>query len=273
MSALAALKDVLDDNPVVGEQRKGSRRYWTGREEKILRDNYPTVGVAGCLELLPGRTASAIYGHAGSLGVKGPVASKPDFRRQVWTTNDAIDATIRRLYPQCTTKNAVVELAKKINRPRWWTSKRAVKLGLVAPRFKQPDWSEAEDELLNEHGHKNPETIRRIFARKGFQRSTTAIIVRMKRTEVDRVDPNHYTARGLSRLLGVDATTIGHWIAKGWLKAKPRGTARTAQQGGDQWWIHRRDVRTFIVDNVAAVDIRKVDKFWFIDLLVGRHET
>jgi hypothetical protein len=30
------------------------------------------------------------------------------------------------------------------------------------------------------------------------------------------------------------------------------------------------DIARFVVDNVAAVDIRKVDKFWFVDLLAQR---
>ncbi|KKK66329.1 hypothetical protein LCGC14_2965200 [marine sediment metagenome] len=56
---------------------------------------------------------------------------------------------------------------------------------------------------------------------------------------------------------------------KGWLKVDRRGTERTPVQGGDMWWIRYAEVRRFVVDNAVAVDIRKVDKFWFIDLLAG----
>lgn len=70
--------------------------------------------------------------------------------------------------------------------------------------------------------------------------------------------------------MGVDAKVVTGWITKGWLKAQRRGTDRTEAQGGDQWWIHRRDVRTFIIQNAAAVDLRKiVDKEWFVDLLAN----
>jgi hypothetical protein len=60
------------------------------------------------------------------------------------------------------------------------------------------------------------------------------------------------------------------WVNKGWLRAARRGTERTPQQGGDEHWIHMRDVRRFVIDNVAAVDFRKVDKFWLVDLLAQR---
>jgi hypothetical protein len=45
-----------------------------------------------------------------------------------------------------------------------------------------------------------------------------------------------------------------------------------AQQGGDQHWIRLCDLRAFILDNTAIVDIRKVDKFWFIDLVTHAHD-
>jgi hypothetical protein len=43
-----------------------------------------------------------------------------------------------------------------------------------------------------------------------------------------------------------------------------------AANGGDEYWIHRHDVRAFVVANVAAVDLRKVEKFWFVEMLAGK---
>jgi hypothetical protein len=48
-----------------------------------------------------------------------------------------------------------------------------------------------------------------------------------------------------------------------------RGTARVAEQGGDEYRIAARDVRRFVIANAAAIDLRKVEKFWFIELLAG----
>lgn len=264
------VRDVLDENLVVGEPKRGARRFWTTTEERVLRANYATQGLEGCLSLLPGRTAASIYGRAGKLGLTGPQRAPYDFRRQRWTPSDAIDAVIRRLYPTCTKKLDVTRLAKTVGRPRWWVSKRAVALGLVAPRFKTPDWSAEELVIVLEKPWLGLRAIQRRLAARGYRRSETAIKVRLTREGADRQDPHHFSACGLAKLMGVDSKVVTGWIAKGWLAAKRRGTDRVATQGGDSWWIHTRAIRSFIVGNAAAIDIRKVDKFWFIDLLASR---
>lgn len=264
-----AIREMLDDNPIVGELRTGSKRFWTGREIKLLRQHYPLGGVPACLPELTGRTASAIYNRANMEGLGAPASAKHDFRRQRWTKSEAIDAVIRRAYQATPTKGDIQRCAKAVGRPRWWVSRRATAMGLVVPRFKGLPWTEAENELIQSAAHRDPTTIRRMLTSKGFARTETAITVQLKRLGANCEDPDHFTACGLGKVMGVDSHVIAGWIGKGWLRAKRRGTERVAEQGGDQWWIHRRDVRAFIVENVAAVDLRKVDKFWFIDLLAG----
>lgn len=265
-SATFGLRDLLDQNPVVGGMRAGPKRFWTGREEKILRASYPRDGLAGCVPQLPGRSASSIYQRARILGLVSPRTNEA-VPRQRYTSSDAIDAVIRRVYQATPSKGDIGRLARTVNRPRWWVSKRGAALGLAAPRFKSPRWSEAENEIVEAMAHRHPRTIRLALKRAGFERTETAITVQRKRLGASTEDPDHFTARGLAAVMGVDSKGVTAWIVKGWLRAKRRGTARVGVQGGDEWWIHRRDVRQFIVENVAAVDIRKVDKFWFVDLL------
>lgn len=261
------IRDLLDRNPVVGDRRRGARRFWTMREEKLLREHYPQGGVAICLPQLPGRTAMAIYNHAAILDLRAPATQKPDFRRQRWKSSEHIDAAIRRAYQRTPTKGDINALALAVSRPRWWVSKRATKLGLVATRFKAPAWTEHERDIVRDNFHRTLRTIQRMLERAGFRRTETAISVMGKRLGAPREDPRHVTASGLAALMGVDPKVVTRWIGQGWLKARRRGTDRTSAQGADQHWIHLRDVRAFIVDNAAAVDIRKVDKFWFIDLV------
>ncbi len=267
----ADLRSLLDRNPVIGDARRGPRRFWTTREEKILREYYPAGGVETCLSELPGRSATAIYNHAALLGLKAPSTQKHDFRRQRWTSSDHIDAAIRRAYQRTPAKGDIDALAAAVSRPRWWVTKRASKLGLVTPRFKEPDWTETERDIVHDNFHRSAKTIQRMLKRAGFVRTETAITVMGKRLGATREDPHHVTALGLAALMGVDAKTVAGWITRELLKARRRGTERTIAQGGDQHWIHLRDVRSFIIDNAAAVDIRKVDKFWFIDLLAHSH--
>lgn len=66
---------------------------------------------------------------------------------------------------------------------------------------------------------------------------------------------------------GVDIKVVTRWIDQGWLVAGRRGTKRVESQGGDQWWIKRKHVRDFVIESIGIIDIRKVDKVWFVDLL------
>lgn len=261
-----AIREVLDDNPVVGTRRQGVKRFWTGREEKLLRQHYPQGGVPACLEVLPGRSASAIYNRAGQLGLRRPGANGRVVPRQRWHSSVAIDAVIRRTYQAVPSKGDIARCAKTVGRPRWWVSKRASQLGLVVPRFKEPAWSEDEIELIQELAHKHPASIKRSLARRGYRRSETAIVVKLKRLGADRTDPNAMNANQLAECLGVDRKTVGRWIELGWLRA----ARRQHSDKDDYWRITRKDVRRFIIENTGQVDLRKVDRFWFVDLLTER---
>ena len=76
-------------------------------------------------------------------------------------------------------------------------------------------------------------------------------------------------ATSLAECLGIDAHGVTRYIQKGWLKARHRGTRRTKKQGGDQWLIKEKDIRTFIIESVSILDFRKIDKFWLVEILVG----
>lgn len=246
---------------------KISRRYWTTGEERALRTLYPTGGSAAVKAAVPGRTLRSIYNRARALGLVAP--GQPAIRQR-WSSSPQIDEAIRRVYQGTPSDGAIDHLAMSCARPRWWVSRRAAALGFVAPRFKDPEWTPAELEIVEAMAHRSSISIVRALARKGYRRTATAITVKLKRLGTDRTDPDHYTATTLAGMMGVDATTVSGWIEKGWLAAKRRGTARTPVQGGDMWWISRRAVRRFVVENTARVDLRKVEKFWFVDLLTDR---
>lgn len=255
---------ILEANPVEGEIRSGGRRFWTGREEKILRETYPTGGLPACLPLLSGRTAKSIYLRAGQMGLH--VENREQRRREPWTTNEHIDAAIRRAYGQKPSRGDITKLAHAVMRPRWWVTKRAQQLGICPPRFKPLEWSPEEREIIAAKATNSPKSIRKFLQSRGYDRTETAILVQLKRMGMSRVDdnPDLYSCRSLAELMGVDQHTVGRWIEKGWLRATRTGTGRTVS-----WNIHRKHVRTFVIENVAAVDIRKVDKWWFVDMLAG----
>jgi hypothetical protein len=245
------------------------RYHWTNKEVAIVREHYERLGPEGLLPLLPRRTVGSIYQKGKALGLTTPLGScgKGLYRR--WASTPHIDDAIRRLYQAPPTRGAVKAFAASIARPRAWVTVRAIELGVAVTRFKEPPWTAEEIEYAMANAHRTPRFVSRSMRSRGWHRTPTAIKVKLKRLGACTEDPDHYTARGLAVLFGVDSKTVCLWITRGWLKAKRRGTERTEAQHGDQWWIHRREVRSFIVENAGIVDLRKVDRVWFIDLLAN----
>jgi hypothetical protein len=245
------------------------RYFWTVKEVKIVTEFYPAGGVNACLPLLPNRTKSGVYQQARNLGLMfGDNKPRP---RKLWETTEELDRQIIDHYQTEISRGSIKKFAARINRPYWWVKKRACALGVANPAAgkKESEWSDAEIRLLESNAHKHHDVIARIFRANGFKRTATAIVVKRKRLHCDTVDIENYTATQLAGEFGVDTKVITRWIEKGWLKAIRRGTARSDKQGGDMWWIKRKHVRDFVVESIGVVDIRKVDKIWFVDLLTN----
>ena len=246
------------------------RYFWTNKEVEIVRAHYPAGGAVACVPLLPRRSKGSICQQARHLGLfYGNNRPRP---RKIWETSAEIDRLIVECCQRCEGKATLKKLAQRISRPYWWAKKRAVALGVSSPSLagnKEQEWSAAELALLQDQSHKSPDVIARLFRQHGFQRSATAIVVKRKRMRFSTVDTDHFTASQLAAEFGVDIKAVTRWIEKGWLQAKRRGTERTAAQGGDQWWIKRSQVKKFVVESIGVIDIRKVNKVWFVDLLAN----
>ena len=157
-----------------------------------------------------------------------------------------------------------------VRRDIGWSKSAIVRRGaaLCLTRSKERPWCDAEQEILERHGHLNVRTLQRRLARAGFERSCAAIQLKMGRLRIKR-NLDGYSACGLAAVLGVDARKVCTWIRRGLLQAERRGTDRTAQQGGDTWWIPLYSVRKFIFRAPEEIDLARVEKFWFLDVVTG----
>lgn len=236
--------------------------FWTDAELAIIRHHYPRGGPSAVIALLPHKTDKAIYQKADELEIRAPNRRR-DNRR--WTTSVHIDDTIRRYYAGRPIKGGVERLGRQVGRPGRWVSHRARQLGITPPRFAPLPWSSDEDDLLRKLATRAPSTISKQFARAGFKRTPAAILHRLTKRHIDRTDDDHYSGRQLAELMGVTSNVVSGWIAKGWLIAKMKGTTREH----DTFRIHRLAVRRFIIENVGTIDIRRVEKHWFVDLIAG----
>jgi len=157
---------------------------------------------------------------------------------------------------------------KKVSGMLGWTRsavcKRGAELGLA--RIKEKTWTDLETQLLEQFGHLAPTGIQRKLTGAGFARSVAAIQVKLNRNRI-KANLDGYSASQLADALGVDVRKILRWIQQGFLKAERRGTGRTPQQGGDIFWISDRHVRRFVLTFPGEIDLARVEKFWFLNLL------
>ena len=219
-----------------------------------------------CREKLTGRSVPAIYGRANTLGVTSAKMKGGPRRRHPCSAE--LDAKIREAWPTLADKGATQRFADAIGVERWIVSRRAAAMGLTkAHRRKEPNWSAAENALMARVPLYDPAKASEIFNEHGFRRSATAIAVHAKRIGLSRRRSDVLSATSAATILGVDIKWITARCINGSLAGAKRGTQRLVQQGGDTWSIAPDALRRFVIDRLEEVDIRKVDKFAFVDLL------
>jgi len=162
----------------------------------------------------------------------------------------------------------VKKFARQHGLPRWKITRYAQRMGWIAKQKKAPVWTDREIRILKQNAHHSPETIQRRLKRIGFRRSLASIILKRKRMRfIANIDGQ--SANSLAMCLGEDGHFVTKMIKNGLLKAKRRIQNRTPQQGGNVYIIRDKDVKDFIVNNIHMIDLRKVDKYWFVDILTN----
>lgn len=182
-------------------------------------------------------------------------------RQKQYIFTPEMDKQIFKVYRTSTGNGEVTELAKRINIPRWRVSYRANEIGAHIPLTSSAPWTEAELKILEFNAHKHPETITKILKRSGFQRSVCAVFAKRKRLKLLQC-LDGYSAQNLAECFGVDKCAVYRWINLGLLKCKKRGTKKEH----DHYWITDKDIIKFIFTYPGYIDIRKVDKYWFLGM-------
>ena len=185
-----------------------------------------------------------------------------------WVITPEIHELIKRVYKTSSGNGEVKALAKRLKFPRWKITRYAIKQGWVARQKKEPNWCEDEIAILERNAHLSPEVIQQRLKANGYIRTLQGIVLKRKRMRLlSSLDGQ--SARAFSECLGVDEHVVIRAIHEGRLKAQKRGTGRVPAQGGDIYYIIDKHARDYIIDNLHEIDIRKVDKWWFVDILAG----
>jgi hypothetical protein len=273
-SSPASVRLLLDQNPVVGTRPHGRGYFWTAPEVAVLRQTYPVGGLAACLPLLPGRSASTIYQKAGTLGLRAAKPSGgPRKVREALPATPQLDEAIRRVWLDGPTNEGLRGLVRLTGRPRRWFICRAQVLGLAHGSFRSPPWSAAELEVLRARGNQHPVTIRQALGRIGSKRTVTGIVSKLKRLGWEReAAEDGYSQATLAEVFGVGRDRVAGWAARGLLEVRRKTPMTVAREthGKAEWTVGREALRQFVIDNVAVIDFRLVDKFWLVELLAEK---
>ncbi len=242
---------------------------WTEAEKAIVRQYFPTGGAEACRPLLPSRSKGAIATKAWLLGLEAPkkssAARKPYAHHP---TSEAMDQTIRERHAQMDGKGngEITTLALELGVPRDWLTRRMTVLGLTLSRRKEPDWTPAEDVLFETLPLHNPKRAAQILREHGFSRTPTAIVMHARKLKIAR-HRGAYSAHQVAEIFGLDSKTVCQLLERGDLAGQKADDARTIQQGGSRWEVTPEALRTYVRENIERIDLRKVDKLAFFNLI------
>lgn len=179
----------------------------------------------------------------------------------------ANDAVVREAYTAFRERNdrsAIINAAAKLGCEKWMVNRRGRDLGLA--RTKEKPWSDEELALLEEWAWMGPDRISLKLKRAGFSRSPCGVLLKRKRLKL-LANLDGYSQHQLCGAFGVDHHVIERWRVNRWLIGHQRGTARTEANGGDIYYFPKSFVRSFVIRHPEEVDLCKVEKFWFLELL------
>jgi hypothetical protein len=162
-------------------------------------------------------------------------------------------------------KPRVINLAKKFNMPRWAVYQRALKIGAVTSSHQKNPWKEEEISILEKYARYEPQTIRKKLKKAGYERGIASIVLNRKRMRL-LSNLKGMSACLCAEFLGVDLHWVLNHINTGSLKAE---TIRRDREGKSNYFIREKDLRRFIITNPDRIDLRKVEKYYFIELVAN----
>jgi hypothetical protein len=152
------------------------------------------------------------------------------------------------------------ELQRRLCVPRYVVKRWARELGVTCGPGRS-HWKPEEVEYLKRRFHKDrAEDIAKHLG-------CTVEHVRNKAYQLglcQRHDES-YTLAGVCEGLGCYHAKAKRWCDEGWLK----GTRRTNHADNDPWTFSPKQIRDFIIAHPEEIDLRRVEKLWFIDILAG----
>jgi len=215
------------------------------------------------------RTIGSIKTKRGKLGIvrKGAALSQHmSLTRRKWHHTDAIDEAIKKAFShKYKGRGAQREAMKATGWPEHAVFRRAVELGLTKAHSDLP-WTHEEEEFLRENAWQSPMAVQ-FHMKKRFGKTRTQSSIMAKRGRLKCMKNleglNH---RQMEECFGVGQSMVDKWLNSG----KIRGILRFPEHqavGRSVWYFPNWEIRRFILENLEEIDLARVEKFWFVNLV------
>jgi hypothetical protein len=162
-------------------------------------------------------------------------------------------------------KPRVINLAKKFNMPRWAVYQRALKIGAFTSSHQKKKWTKDEIKILKKNARYSPQAIMNKLKKAGYARSIASIVLKRKRMRF-LSNLKGMSAGLCAEFLGLDLHWVLNYIRQGLLKAE---VITRDREGKANYFIREKDLRKFIINNPDLIDLRKVEKYYFIELIAN----
>jgi hypothetical protein len=238
---------------------------WSEEEIAILKENYPKHGgIDKCVTLLPNRTRVAISGKSKYFKLYTIRDSVKEFSHRY---NESEDNIIIQTYTSSSHKRGFLkELCKSLNKDMQWVRRRAQQLGVYKPV--PAVWTDKELEILNRYSESTVNTIYLRLKAAGFNKTHASIVHKRQRLELDTESVDEWSVEQLTKLTGHNRVTIDKWIEKEGLKFK-KVIPITNLQNREFRVITKKYFLDWLKEHPQCVDLKRVDKFWFLDTILN----
>lgn len=176
---------------------------------------------------------------------------------QKYTLDDPGRRLILALYDSSSER--IDELQRRLGVPRGIVQKWAFELGVT--RHMERGWTPEQVEYLRQHFRKD----KAVDIAKHLGHTVSSVRYKANRLGLSQTRDDCYTLTALCEGLGRSHKQAKRWADQGWIK----GERRANSTSNDPWTFTAKNIHDFIIAHPEEIDLRRVDKFWFIDILAG----
>jgi len=183
--------------------------------------------------------------------------------REKFPISEKNDATIRRMIKS---NYSVTDIRKATGMSHYRLKRYIIDEDLIDNvKFRYSRWSDTELSFLEKYQYLTNKSLSVKFHKSGFNRSPVAVSIMRRRLRLLQ-NKKGMSASQLSLCLGVSHAVILRDVQKKRLIVKQNDMKK---DGNIEYVIKEADIREYITNNISAIDLAKVDKYWFLDLFTN----